>query len=72
MKLSCVLLGTLIASSTAMAAPNAEAIISTPQDSQELIKEKPEKTTAKERRMARKSARMNKRWMKNNPACGMG
>lgn len=72
MKLSGVLLGTLIASSTAMAAPNAESVVSTPHDSQEIVKEKPDKRTGKQRRADRKNKRQMKHWMKHNAACGMG
>jgi hypothetical protein len=72
MKLSGLLLGTLIASSTAMAAPDVEMVVENQVNSQELVKEHPQKDTGKERRTQRKAERRNKRWIKNNPACGMG
>lgn len=72
MKLSGLLLGTLIASSTAMAAPDVEMTVEKQVVSQELIIGNPQKETGKERRTQRKAERKHKRWMKNNPACGMG
>jgi hypothetical protein len=72
MKISGLLLGTLIASSTAMAAPDAEMVVEKQAVTQELVTEKPNRKTGKERRAERKFARQQKKWIKNNPACGMG